>query len=144
MFLQIDRAYSQACRLPVNPGGSLEGHIDVPGSVGEAVDLRLTCVQTIYGYGDTPNGDVILWDWIGTSYPTRDSSSGNAIIPLRITLPAEAAQSSIPGSRDPIRWKLSASSNVPNFTYEANFLIPVFITTGGVRRGKGPNLKSAN
>ena len=135
-FLRWRKFGSAVFELSTNPGalgGHLEGqiHTNIRGALDEGFEVSLTCTRTVTtGSGDNRSShDDVLWqDAVVVPRGALGLAAGGLTVPVRFTIPMDAAPASDPDADQPIHWKLSAEAEMTGVDFAAEFKVPVFKT----------------
>jgi hypothetical protein len=130
--LKFGRSLCAIDRVPIEPGGSFHGEIEMRGdAVPEGgYRLLLLCVHRVTtGSGKNQSTrETPLWQTESriTAATAMRLATGGVRVPFSLTIPADARATDLRTSRDQIVWRLDASAEMPGIDYAASFELPVF------------------
>jgi len=130
--LKFGRSICTIDRVPIVPGGSFQGEIEMRGdAVPEGgYRLLLICVHRVTtGSGKNQSTrETPLWQTESrvTAATAMRLATGGVRVPFSLTIPADARATDLLKSRDQIVWRLDASAEMPGIDFAASFELPIF------------------
>lgn len=124
--------YFEMSPLPASPGGRVSGAIRArfPVAPAQGVNLKLTCLRrTFSGSGeDRSSREDIVWrDERTLAAGDVMVAGGEAAIPVRFAVPAEALETStVDDHKAGIFWVVTADARLEGIDYQDDFEIPVY------------------
>jgi len=130
--LKFGRSICTIDRVPIVPGASFHGEIEMRGdAVPEGgYRLLLVCVHRVTtGSGKNQSThETPLWQTESrvTAATAMRLATGGVRVPFSIAIPSDVRATDLRTARDQIVWRLDASAEMPGIDYAASFELPVF------------------
>jgi len=130
--LKFGRSICTIDRIPIVPGASFHGEIEMRGdAVPEGgYRLLLVCVHRVTtGSGKNQSThETPLWQAENrvTAASAMRLATGGVRVPFAMAIPSEVRATDLRSPRDQIVWRLDASAEMPGIDFAASFELPVF------------------
>jgi len=130
--LKFGRSICTIDRIPIVPGSSFHGEIEMRGdAVPEGgYRLLLVCVHRVTtGSGKNQSThETPLWQAENrvTAASAMRLATGGVRVPFAMAIPSEVRATDLRSPRDQIVWRLDASAEMPGIDFAASFELPVF------------------